>query len=45
MKCKGSQDYYKQHCTNKMDNLEELDKVPRSIQSPKTQSGRNRKYE
>ena len=33
--------YYEQLYTNKMDNLEEME---RKLQSPKTEPGRNRKY-
>ena len=38
-------DYYEQLYTNKMDSLEEMDKFLRNAKSPKTEPGRNRKYE
>ena len=37
-------DYYKQLYANKMDNLEEMDKL-RNAQPSETEPGRNRKYE
>ena len=39
---KTIRDYYKQLYANKMDNLEEMNKF---LESPKTEPGRNRKYE
>ena len=38
-------DYYKQLYANKMDNLEKNGQILRKVQSPKTEPGRNRKYE
>ena len=38
-------DYYKQLYANKMDNLEEMDKILRKVQPSKTEPGRYRKYE
>ena len=38
-------DYYEQLYGNKMDNLEEMDRLNRKVQSSKTEPGRNRNYE
>ena len=37
--------YYEQLYGNKMDNLEEMDRFYRKVQSSKTEPGRNRNYE
>ena len=37
-------DYYKQLYANKMDNLEEMDRLLRKAQPSETEPGRNRKY-
>ena len=37
--------YYEQLYANKMDNIKEMEIIPRNVQSPKTEQGRNRKYE
>ena len=37
-------DYYKQLYANKMDNLEEMDKLLKKAQPTGTEPGRNRKY-
>ena len=37
-------DYYKQLYANKMDSLEEMDKILRKAQPSETELGRNRKY-
>ena len=38
-------DNYEQLYGNKMDNLEEMDRFFRKVQSPKTEAGTNRNYE
>ena len=38
-------DYHEQLYGNKMDNLEEMDRFWEKVQSPKTETGRNRNYE
>ena len=38
-------DYYEQLYGNKMDNLEEMDRFYRKVQSSKTEPGRHRNYE
>ena len=38
-------DYYEQLYGNKIDNLEEMDRFFRKVQSSKTESGRNSNYE
>ena len=38
-------DYYEQLYGNKIDNLDEMDRFFRKVQSSKTESGRNRNYE
>ena len=38
-------DYYEQLYGNKIDNLEEMDRLNRKVQSSKTEPGRNRNYE
>ena len=38
-------DYYEQLYGNKMDNLEEMDRFLRKVQSSKTEQGRNKNYE
>ena len=38
-------DYYEILYASKIDNLEEIKKIPRKVKSPKTESGRNRKCE
>ena len=38
-------DYCEQLYGNKMDNLEEMDRLNRKVQSSKTEAGRNRNYE
>ena len=43
-KYKGLWDYYELY-GNKMDNLEEMDRLNRKVQSSKTEPGRNRNYE
>ena len=39
-----TRDYYQQLYANKMDNLEETENGNGNVQSPKTESGRNRNY-
>ena len=36
--------YYEQLYSNKTDNLKRNGKIPKNIESPKTESGKNRKY-